>query len=246
MIRMAKGKFQSKPKGNPVMLTGCLCTLIVLLVLIGAVCLLLKYDPNNEPALQQTGTSQMQTNTTSPDAVIPTQTTAAPTEVTTQPTEETTEPTEEATEPTEEATEPTEEETLPEEEQLTFGQAVADLARAQEGAPYLHGGASPEGFDTSGLVYYCLKENGATASRLVSGLAAGGQPVEKDQLLPGDVVFFWTENEGQPEYVGIYLGEGKFIAARHGDNPATVMDLTTNYFSQRFVCARRYEPENKD
>lgn len=241
---MAQGKFQKKKQGNPVAMAVGICAVIVLVCLVGTIYLLNAREPHEDPTVQPPGTSQSATipaNTTQPLQTLP-----DPTQASTTPTEATTSPTEETTEPTEAVTEPTEAETAPDEELLTFGEAVAATARAQEGKPYQHGGQGPDAFDTSGLVYYCLKENGVTSSRLVSGLAAGGSPVEKDQLLPGDVVFFWTENEGEAEYVGIYLGEGKFIAARHGDNPATIMDLTTNYFSQRFVCARRYEPENKD
>lgn len=231
---MARGKFQRKRQRNAVIWTVCICTVIVIACLLGTVYLLnSRNNDANTPGSTTAGTVSMLPGTTAP-----TQTTDS----TTAPTEATTAPTEDTTAPTEDTTAPTEEETLPQEE-LSFGQAVADVALAQVGKPYQHGGAGPDAFDTSGLVYYCFKENGLSVSRLVSGLAAGGQAVEKDQLQPGDVVFFWTENEGEPEYVGIYVGEGKFVAARNGDKPVTEMDLTGSYFSQRFVCARRYLPD---
>lgn len=239
---MAKGKYQKHNRGNPVALVVGICAVIVVVCLVGT--LLLLKAPEQTPAAHKPSVTQP--NATLPAGTNPTiPGTTAPTEEITQPTEEVTEPTEEVTEPTEEVTEPTEEGIVPD-AASAFGLAVAELARAQKDKPYLHGGAGPDAFDTSGLVYYCFKENGLSVSRLVSGLAAGGEAVEKDALLPGDVVFFWTEQEGQPEYVGIYLGEGKFIAARHGDKPAAIMDLSAGYFAQRFVCARRYQPENKD
>ena len=61
-----------------------------------------------------------------------------------------------------------------------------------------------------------------------------------DALELGDVVFFWTENPGTAEYEAIYVGNGKIVAARHGDKPVSEMDLTSEYFSTRYICARRY------
>jgi len=235
---MAQGRFQRKKQRNLVALWVGVCAVIVVLCLLGTVLLLnSRGDGENQPSGSTAGTVTPSQGTTAPT----TEATTAPTEATTEPTEETTEPTEETTEPT---TEPTEETTEPGEEALAFGQAVAQLALAQVGKPYQHGGQGPDGFDTSGLVYYCFQENGLSVSRLVSGQAAGGQAVEKEQLQPGDVVFFWTENEGEAEYVGLYVGNGKFVAARHSDKPVTEMDLSTGYFAQRFVCARRYLPES--
>lgn len=238
---MAQGRYQRKKQRNLAVLWVCICVLIVVLCLVGTILLLhSRKDDGSTPTT--TGTVAATQGTTAP-----TQTATVPTEATTTPTEETTTaPTEETTAPTEETTEPTEVATVPGEEELAFGQAVAQLALAQVGKPYQHGGQGPDSFDTSGLVYYCFRENGLSVSRLVSGLTAGGQAVEKEQLQPGDVVFFWTENEGEAEYVGIYVGDGKFVAARHSDKPVTEMDLSAGYFAQRFVCARRYEPENKD
>ena len=60
-------------------------------------------------------------------------------------------------------------------------------------------------------------------------------------LQPGDVVFFWTSNEGQAEYAGIYVGDGKFVAARNEENPVSELDFNSNYFQKRYVTARRFE-----
>ncbi len=179
--------------------------------------------------------------------------TEIPTETSTQaPTEEPTEvpaevPTEAPTQaPTEEPTEaPTEEPTTAPTEtaEISVGQKVADLAIAQLGKPYDYGGSGPEAFDVSGLIYYCFKENEIKTPRTVKELASFGKEISKEELLPGDAVFFYSSEPGKVQYGGIYIGGGKFIAARNGDKPVSEMDLNSSYFSERFICARRYWEE---
>ena len=70
--------------------------------------------------------------------------------------------------------------------------------------------------------------------------AVYGTEVSRDQLEPGDVLFFWTSTEGEVEYVGVYVGNGQFVAARNPEKPTSLMELNSEYFSQRFLFARRY------
>ena len=119
--------------------------------------------------------------------------------------------------------------------------AVALTAKAQVGKPYQSGGNGPDGFDTTGLVFYCLQQNGLATKRLkLKQLVGEGTEVAREDLRPGDVVFFWTSNEGQVEYAGIYVGDGKFVAARNEQNPVSEMDMEVNYFSTRYLTARRF------
>ena len=106
--------------------------------------------------------------------------------------------------------------------------------------PYEFGGSGPYSFDTSGLVYYCFGEVGISVPRRVSEQAVHGTEVSRDDLQPGDVVFFYFEVEGEAEYVGIYVGNGKFIAARSTAGTVGEMDMNSSYYADRFVTARRY------
>ena len=67
-----------------------------------------------------------------------------------------------------------------------------------------------------------------------------GTEISREDIQPGDVVFFYFEEEGEAEYVGIYIGGGKFIAARSTAGTVGEMDMNSSYYADRFVTARRY------
>lgn len=114
------------------------------------------------------------------------------------------------------------------------GAKAAENAKKYEGTPYVWGGATPEGFDCSGLTMTAMKEAGIEIPRTSQEQFAGGTPVEKDQLQPGDLVFF---NGEPPGHVGIYAGDGKVThAPTSGDVVKTVpLDEAGDY-----TGARRY------
>ena len=228
---MAKGKYAKPGSGKG----GLALLLILMMLVIGGCAVGIFLVLNGEKPQPQPGIETTQTTTAAPTE----ESTAAPTVApTTQPTEATTAPTEETTAPTEETTVPTEAETVPATEGET---GVAQTALAQVGKPYKSGGSGPDSFDTSGFVFYCLKENGlATKRQKLKQLATQGTEIAKEDLQPGDVVFFWSSNEGEVEYAGIYVGDGKFVAARNEQHPVTEMDFESNYFKTRYLTARRF------
>ncbi len=161
-------------------------------------------------------------------------TTTSPVETTQEATEATTEPT---TVPTTEAT------TVPETTDAVaadIGLKAAQVAAAQVGKPYQYGSAGPDAFDTSGLVQYCYQQCGISIPRSNSALAEHGYIVDKEDILPGDAVFFWSSNEGTAEYLGIYIGNGMVIAALNSSKPVTQFDMNSAYYTEHFVFARRF------
>lgn len=163
--------------------------------------------------------------------------TAPPTEPPTEaPTEAPTEP------PTEAPTEP--EETAGIDDPAAYssvGEAAAAVAKSALGLPFEMGGAGPKKFDTSGLIQFCYKESGVSIPRLVSEQAAHGVEVSIEELQPGDVVFFsFDVGSGKPEYPGIYIGGGNFIAARSSAGKIDTLSMNSSYYDGRFVTARRY------
>ena len=91
--------------------------------------------------------------------------------------------------------------------------AVVRSAMRWLGVPYVFGGASPSGFDCSGLVTYVYREFGVELPHAATYQARLGRPVPLDRLQPADLVFF-----GGPTrygHVGIYVGGGLFIEAPH-------------------------------
>lgn len=114
-------------------------------------------------------------------------------------------------------------------------QALASL-----GVDYKYGGSSPAtGFDCSGLVAHVYREAwGVKLPRNTRGQSEVGQAVEKDELQPGDLVFYNTLNRPY-SHVGIYIGDGRFIHAPRTGAAVRVENLGSAYWSRRWNGARR-------
>lgn len=120
------------------------------------------------------------------------------------------------------------------------GEAVVKEASKYLGVPYVYGGATPRGFDCSGLVQYVFREFGVELPHYTVTQAQLGTPVRRDELKPGDVIFF-GENGGRGflYHVGIYVGNNRFIHAPHTGDVVKVSALEGTY-DRNFACARRY------
>jgi cell wall-associated NlpC family hydrolase len=82
-------------------------------------------------------------------------------------------------------------------------------ARAQLGKPYQYGGSGPDSFDCSGLTSWAWRAAGVYLPHSAAGQQGMGTPVSRQNLQPGDLVFF-----GSPAYhVGLYVGDGMMIHA---------------------------------
>jgi len=86
--------------------------------------------------------------------------------------------------------------------------AAASIALLYLGVPYVYGGASPSGFDCSGLVMYVYAQLGISLPHYTVAQWNATQPVSSPA--PGDLVFF-----NGLGHVGIYLGGGRFVNAPH-------------------------------
>jgi cell wall-associated NlpC family hydrolase len=90
-------------------------------------------------------------------------------------------------------------------------------------------------------VKYGIKEvTGTSLPHSVSTQAKKGDRVNKKDLLPGDVVFFWTSDPNAVEFVGVYVGGDEFVAARNPEKPVSQLDMTLDYFEERYLFACRY------
>ncbi|MBV9822976.1 MAG: C40 family peptidase [Actinobacteria bacterium] len=88
------------------------------------------------------------------------------------------------------------------------GTAIAE-ARAQLGKPYQYGASGPNSFDCSGLTAWAWRAAGVSLPHSAASQQGMGTPVSRENLQPGDLVFF-----GSPAYhVGIYVGDGMMIHA---------------------------------
>ncbi len=117
---------------------------------------------------------------------------------------------------------------------------IAIEALSLVGIRYRYGGNSPEqGLDCSGLVRYVFREAGGTdLPRTSQEMSRRGEPVDKQDLQPGDLVFFNTLNRAF-SHVGIYLGNNQFIHAPSAGRNVRVENMDMNYWKARFNGARR-------
>ena len=111
---------------------------------------------------------------------------------------------------------------------------AATIAMQYLGVPYLWGGASPpSGFDCSGLVMYVYAQLGIALPHFAAAQFGFGVPVPRDQLQPGDLVFFDNLN-----HVGISLGGNEFVDAPHTGDVVKIGTIT-GWYQQNYVGARR-------
>ena len=119
---------------------------------------------------------------------------------------------------------------------------LAIQAMSLVGINYRRGGSSPEnGLDCSGLVRYVFKETqGKDLPRTSAEISKLGESVDKQDLQPGDLVFFNTLRRTF-SHVGIYLGENKFIHAPSSGGSVRIDSMDLSYWKARFNGARRIE-----
>jgi cell wall-associated NlpC family hydrolase len=107
--------------------------------------------------------------------------------------------------------------------------------------PYLWGGSSSDsGFDCSGLAMTVYQLNGLNLPRSSREQYEAGAPVEQNDLLRGDLVFFSTAGGEKVTHVGIYTGEGRFIHAPGRGKKIRVDSLWRSYYKKRYLGGRAY------
>jgi cell wall-associated NlpC family hydrolase len=115
---------------------------------------------------------------------------------------------------------------------LSIPARAVSLARTQLGAPYRWGGASPSGFDCSGLVMWAYGRLGLSLPHNAAALYSVGRPVARSKLRPGDLLFFSGLG-----HVGLYVGRGLMIHAPQSGRSVEIQALSARRGS--FVGARR-------
>ena len=121
-----------------------------------------------------------------------------------------------------------------------MSRGVVDRAMTYIGVPYRSGGNDPKvGFDCSGFVTYVYRNTlGLVLPRTARQLATVGVGIAREELQPGDLVFFNTR--GSPNsHVGIYLGNSKFVHAPRTRTLVRIDSLDDPAYARRYDGARR-------
>lgn len=125
----------------------------------------------------------------------------------------------------------------------TVGDTASDLvahAMGFLGVPYRRGGNSAEtGFDCSGFVRNVYEQTvGLVLPRRANEQAQATQTIDREDLQPGDLVFFNTLRRTF-SHVGIYVGEGRFVHAPRPGGEVRIENMRYAYWAKRFTGARR-------
>jgi cell wall-associated NlpC family hydrolase len=121
-------------------------------------------------------------------------------------------------------------------------QSLTETALEFLGVRYRHGGTDPAGFDCSGFTQYVFARHGLALPREVRDQFRAGTPVDRDELRPGDLLFFTTTAPGA-SHVAIALDGNQFVHAPSSTGVVRVEALAARHWSHRYVGARRIRRE---
>jgi cell wall-associated NlpC family hydrolase len=112
--------------------------------------------------------------------------------------------------------------------------SVVGIALQYLGTPYVWGASGPGAFDCSGFTSYVYAQVGVSLPHNAAAQYSYGVPVARDQLEPGDLVFF--DGLG---HVGLYIGGGNFVHAPHTGDVVKISSLYDSWYAATYVGARR-------
>jgi cell wall-associated NlpC family hydrolase len=115
------------------------------------------------------------------------------------------------------------------------GSTAAAYALAQLGKPYVFGAAGPSAFDCSGLTMAAWATAGVSLPHSASVQKAVTTPVDSSNLMPGDLVFFYSGIS----HVGMYVGGGMFVHAANPTDGVTEDQLFSSYWQSVYMGAGR-------
>jgi len=119
------------------------------------------------------------------------------------------------------------------------GAQLAAFALTLRGTPYRYGGATREGFDCSGLVFYAHQHFGLTVPRTSRAQADEAEAVKPHKLAVGDLVFFKIDSR-HVNHVGIYIGKHRFVHAPGAGKPVVINSLEDEFYAEKFSSAGRF------
>lgn len=121
------------------------------------------------------------------------------------------------------------------------GNEVAMYALGLIDTGYRFGGKNPEaGLDCSGMVSYIYaRATGLQVRGSAADIARNSRPIDRENLRPGDLVFFNTRNQSY-SHVGIYIGDARFVHAPSTNGRVRIDRLGDRYYAQRYEAAHTF------
>jgi cell wall-associated NlpC family hydrolase len=117
---------------------------------------------------------------------------------------------------------------------------LVSRALAYRGTPYRMGATGNGAFDCSGFTQYLFGTEGERLPRTAAEQYTRGLPVAKEDMQPGDLVFFKNTYKRGVSHVGIYIGNNSFVHASSGrGRGVTVTRLDSAYYINHWAGARR-------
>lgn len=125
---------------------------------------------------------------------------------------------------------------------LYFSQAgIVEEAKKFLDVRYIWAGTAPYGFDCSGFTMRLYQSQGISIPRDAAEQAEEGTVVAREDLLPGDLVFFAAKGGlGQVHHVGMYIGNGMMIHSPNSRSAVTIQAVDGGPYGEEYWGARRY------
>ena len=120
-----------------------------------------------------------------------------------------------------------------------LGEQLVALAKQYLGTPYVLGGNGPSSFDCSGFTKYIYAQFGYSLNRTATDQLQNGVSISRDELQPGDLVFFRYRTSKPVSHVGIYIGGGEFIHASTNRYVVQIDQMNSGHYDNVYVYARR-------
>jgi murein DD-endopeptidase len=122
---------------------------------------------------------------------------------------------------------------------LSLPARAAAAAESMIGRPYRYGGATPQGFDCSGLVVYSYRRAGQVdLPRTVAALEHASQPIALQDVRPGDLLFFRLSGR-KTNHVAVVIDDGSFVHAPSSGKRVEKVPFDHVYWSSRLKRAGR-------
>jgi cell wall-associated NlpC family hydrolase len=121
------------------------------------------------------------------------------------------------------------------------GNDIVDFALRYEGRPYVYAGEGPRAFDCSGFTMFVIQKTlGIDITHDMAVQYEMGSQVRRNELEPGDLVFFKNTFRRGLSHTGIYIGGGQFIHAENESTGVRISELDSDYYSSRWYGATRF------